>query len=283
MVEQAAFTDITLEIVDHLATITITRPEKLNALRIETYDELAAALGIAAHDETVGAVVVTGAGDRAFSAGGDLSMAQSMLVSVGSAREHFFRRMVRVSTAITDLGVPVIAEVRGACVGGGAELTLFCDYVIAADDAYFRFNGTDIGGCSWWGAPQLLPVMVGMRRAQSLLLESQRIDAPEAARIGLITRSVPASELRSTVEQLTERLLDLSAEGLRLTKAALRSTAELMLSPMSAHAEMNAAATAGPDAHRAFESFLAGRQLDWRAQRPGGKPTEAPLSEERQP
>lgn len=283
MADHTAFTDITLDIVDNVATITIARPDKLNALRIETYDELAAALDIVAHDETVGAVVITGAGDRAFSAGGDLSMAQSMLVSVHSARDHFFHRMLRVSTAITDLGVPVIAEVRGACLGGGAELCLFCDYVIAADDAYFKFNGTEIGGCSWWGAPQLLPAMVGMRRAQSILLESERIGAEEAARIGLITRSVPPSELRATVEDLTGRLLDLSSEGLRLTKAALRSTAELMLSSMTAHAEMNAAATAGPDLHRAFESFLNGQQLDWRAQRPGVKPAARPPSEEKQP
>lgn len=283
MADQPTFSDIALEIAGHVATITIARPEKRNALRIETYDELAAALDIVAHDVTVGAVVITGAGDRAFSAGGDLSMATSMLVSAHAAREHFFRRMLRVSTAITELSVPVIAEVRGACVGGGAEMTLFCDYVVASDDAYFIFNGTDIGGCSWWGAPQLLPLMVGMRRAQSILFESQRIEASEAARIGLINRSVPGSELRSTVDHLTERLLDLSADGIRLTKAALRSTAALLLSPMSAHAEMNAMAAAGPELQGAFESFLAGRQPDWRAQRPTGAPLHAPPPEKSQP
>jgi enoyl-CoA hydratase/carnithine racemase len=145
---------------------------------------------------------------------------------------------------------------------------LFCDYVIAAEEAFFIFNGTQIGGCSWWGAPQLLPVLVGLRRAEEILYESRRVEAAEAERIGLITRAVPRSLLQSEVDSRCERLLDLSAEGLRLTKAGLRATKELLLATMTVQADMNAAATAGPDLHHAFDAFLAGERMDWRAARP---------------
>src|SRR5437879_1401796 len=237
------YADLTFDRADGVATITVNRPDKLNALRTETYEELTDALERASADETVGVVVLTGAGDRAFSAGGDLTMAQTMLTGLHPARDHFFRRMLPVSTAIMHAGVPVICAVNGACVGGGAELSLFCDYVIAAEEAFFIFNGTQIGGCSWWGAPQLLPVLVGLRRAEEILYESRRVEAAEAERIGLITRAVPRSLLKSEVDKRCERLLDLSAEGLRLTKAGLRATKELLLATMTVQADMNAAAT----------------------------------------
>jgi enoyl-CoA hydratase/carnithine racemase len=272
--------DLIFEQADGVATITINRPDKLNALRIETYEELAEAFGRAGADETVGVVVVTGAGDRAFSAGGDLTMAQTMLTSLHSARDHFFRRMLPVSTAIMHVGVPVICAVNGACVGGGAELSLFCDYVIASHDAFFVFNGTQIGGCSWWGAPQLLPLLVGLRRAEEILYESRRVGAIEAERIGLITRAVPSSSVQSEVDSRCQRLLDVSAEGLRLTKAGLRATKELLLATMTVQADMNAAATAGPDLHQAFDTFLAGKQMDWRAVRPGLAAREPQITEE---
>jgi enoyl-CoA hydratase/carnithine racemase len=177
-------------------------------------------------------------------------------------------RMMRVSTLMTDLGAPVICKVNGLCVGGGAELMLFSDVVIAAEHAYFAFNGTDIGGCSWWGAPQLLPLMVGLRRAEEILYESRRVTAAEAERIGLITRCVAKDRLDAEVEERCQLILDLSAEGLRLTKAALRATRAQVLSTMTTAAETNAAAVAGPELHRAFDAFLAGERMDWRSLRP---------------
>jgi enoyl-CoA hydratase/carnithine racemase len=274
------YSDLTLEQFEGVATITVNRPDKLNALRAETYQELTDALRRAGANDTVGVVVLTGAGDRAFSAGGDLTMAQTMLTSLHSARDHFFRRMLPVSTAIMHIGVPVICAVNGGCVGGGAELSLFCDYVIAAEEAFFIFNGTEIGGCSWWGAPQLLPVLVGLRRAEEILYESRRVEAAEAERIGLITRAVPRAMVQSEVDRRCQRLLDLSAEGLRLTKAGLRATKELLLATMAVQADMNAAATAGPDLHHAFDAFLAGKRMDWRAGRPRMSDSDSQLTKE---
>jgi enoyl-CoA hydratase/carnithine racemase len=262
------YSDLLVEVTPGVLTVTINRPERLNALRIETYDQLAEVIESAGSDPTVAAVVITGAGERAFSAGGDLAMAQTSLTTSQAMRAHFMQRMLRVSTAMTNLGVPVICAVNGACVGGGAELAMFADYIIAADGAYFLFNGTDIGGCSWWGAPQLLPLYIGMRRTEEILYESRRVYADEAERIGLVTMTVPAAELAGEVRARTERLLDLSPEGIRLTKSALRSVKEQMLVSMAAHVEANAA-TAGPDLQRAFDGVTSGQRINWRATRPG--------------
>ena len=221
----------------------------------------------AAGDPSAGVVVITGAGAKAFSSGGDITMAQTLLTGVHASRQHFMQRMLGVSTAMMDLGVPVVGKVNGLCVGGGAEMLLFADMVIAAEHAYFAFNGTQIGGCSWWGAPQLLPVMIGMRRAEDLLYTSRRVPAAEAAQIGLITACVTAEELDAEVDRRCQQLLDLSAEGLRLTKAALRATREQTLATMRAAAEANAVAVAGPELHAAFDAFLAGTPMDWRALR----------------
>ncbi len=263
-----SYEDLVYEAAGGVATITLDRPEKLNALRIQTYEELAAALREAGADESVGVVVLRGAG-RAFCAGGDVEMAQTMLTSEHAGRAHFFDRMIGVSNLVLGLGKPVVCAVQGACVGGGAELSTFADLVVADESAYFVFNGTAIGGCSWWGGPQLLPLLVGMRKAEEILYLSSRVPAEEAARIGLITAVVPVGELESRTAELCARILDLSEQGVRLTKAALRSTKELLLTGMSASAEVNASALANGDMHAAFDAFLEGREFSWRELRAG--------------
>jgi enoyl-CoA hydratase/carnithine racemase len=262
------FEDILYDVSGGVARITFNRPDTLNSLRIKTFDELVAALRLADEDETVGVVVVAGAG-RAFCAGGDVEMAQTMLTSERAGRHHFFGRMMMASDLAVALSKPVICSVQGACVGGGAELTMFADMVIADETAYFLFNGTAIGGCSWWGAPQLLPLYVGMRKAEEILYLSRRVTAEEAGRIGLVTRVVPAGELETATNELCDSILDLSEEGMRFTKSALRSVKELVLASMSASAEMNASALGKGDLHAAFDAFREGRTMSWRALRPG--------------
>jgi enoyl-CoA hydratase/carnithine racemase len=262
------FEDILYDVSGGVARITLNRPDKLNALRIKTFEELAAALRLADEDETAGVVVVGGAG-RAFCAGGDVEMAQTMLTSERAGRYHFFGRMMTASDLAIALSKPVVCAVQGACVGGGAEFALFADMIVADETAYFVFNGTAIGGCSWWGAPQLLPLYVGMRRAEEILYLSRRVKADEAGRIGLVTRVAPAGELERATDELCGAVLDLSEEGMRFTKAALRSVKELVLASMSASAEMNASALGKGDLHAAFDAFREGRTMSWRELRPG--------------
>jgi enoyl-CoA hydratase/carnithine racemase len=260
--------DVLYEASRGMATITLNRPDKLNALRAQTFEELREAFRAAEIDETVGVAVVRGAG-RAFCAGGDIDMAQALLTSEHAGRRHYFDRMIAASDVVLASGKPFVFAVHGACVGGGAELALFADMVIAEEGAYFVFNGTEIGGCSWWGGPQLLPALVGMRRAEEIMFLSRRVYAEEAARIGLITRAVPEGALERETDAVCQRILDLSEEGMRLTKAAFRTTKQLLLTGMSASAEMNVAALGKPDLHAAFDAFLEGRTMSWRALRPG--------------
>jgi enoyl-CoA hydratase/carnithine racemase len=261
------FEDITYEVGGGIASITLNRPDKLNALRGQTYEELTAAFRLTGQDERVGVVVVKGAG-RAFCSGGDMEMAQQ-LTTEHAGRAHYFGRMIGTSDAVLDLGKPVVFAVQGACVGGGAELALFADIVIADETAFFLFNGTAIGGCSWWGAPQLLPVLVGMRRAEEILYLSKRVYGEEAAEIGLITRVVPEGELATATDAICQEMLDLSEDGMRMTKAAFRSTKELLLSGMTAAAEMNVAVLAKPDLHAAFDAWRERGEMSWRSLRAG--------------
>lgn len=258
------FADILYSKSNNIATITINRPDKHNALRINTFEELARATADAAKDPSIGVLVITGAGERAFCAGGDLEMAHA-LNSEHAMRVHHFDRMLQLSAMIVRMDKPVLCAVNGLAVGGGAELACFCDLVIASDSASFLFNGVRLGGCSWWGAPQLLPLMVGLRKAQQILYLAAPLPAPQAERIGLIHAVTPANELRSQIEIWTNRLLDLSPTGLRMTKAALRSLIERALAPMTDAAEANAAVQTGRESRAAFEAFLAKRAVDWRA------------------
>jgi len=260
--------DIVYDAAGGIGRITLNRPDKLNALRVTTYEELARALREAGSDPEVGVVVIAGAG-RAFCAGGDVGMAQTALTDERAGRKHYFGRMIALSQEILMMDKPVVCAVQGACVGGGAEMITFADLVIAGRSAYFLFNGTAIGGCSWWGAPQLLPLQVGLRRAEEILLLSARVSSEEAAEIGMINRVVDDEDLASEVENVCQQILDLSEEGVRLTKAAIRSVKESLLASMTASAEMNVSALGKPDLHAAFDAFLEGRQMSWRALRPG--------------
>jgi enoyl-CoA hydratase/carnithine racemase len=115
----------------------------------------------------------------------------------------------------------------------------------------------------------LLPILIGLRRAEEVLYLSSQLSAQQALDYGLINRVVPRSELSAATDELCNRLLDLSAEGLRQTKAALRSTKEVMLLGLTAAAETNASAVAGPELQQAFEAFLAKKPFNWRSTRPG--------------
>jgi enoyl-CoA hydratase/carnithine racemase len=260
------YEDIIFDIQDGIARLTINRPERRNALREQTFTELTEAIEVVEDDERVGVIVLTGAGEKAFCAGGDLEMA-AKLTTTAAVREHYVRRMMRLSDAVVTASKPIICAVDGACIGGGAELVTFCDYVFATERSHFAFSGTDIGGSAWWGAAQLLPLMVGMRKADDILLSSRRVDAKEAVEIGLITRVVPTGKLDVAVAEQCDALLRVSAEGIRQTKAALRATKETLLRTMSTSVEMAIASHTGSDVLAALDAVKSGNRIDWRKRR----------------
>jgi enoyl-CoA hydratase/carnithine racemase len=203
-----AYSDILYEKANGIARITINRPSRLNAIRIETYEELTAALWVAASDDAVRIVVLTGAGEQAFSTGGDVEMAQTVLTTEHAARMHMWR-VTRVSEPILRMDKPVLCAVNGLACGSGVEIMMFCDLAIASETATFNFSATDNGYCIGWGVPQLLPLQVGFRRAEELLFLSKRISADQAAEIGLITRAIPKSKFAAEVDYLCRRILEM--------------------------------------------------------------------------
>ncbi len=216
-------------------TVTIDRPEVLNALDVETLDGLRDAFAAAAADHQVGVVVLTGAGDRAFSTGADLDEQQAFL----DRRSDYWTWMghfIDAIDAIRDCPKPVIARLNGIVVGGGNELNLACDLAVAADDIEIRQVGPSRGSVPAGGATQWLPIVIGDRRAREMLLLNRPISAAQALEWGLVNRIVPRSELDAAVDDLTDELLAKMPEIVRATKAQLHFWKDLSWSLTIRHA-----------------------------------------------
>src|SRR5579863_3759643 len=197
------FSNLRLEKQPPLATLTIDRPKVLNALNRETIEELSAAVDNLAADDSIRAVLLTGAGDRAFVAGADIR--ELAALGLGEARavslrgQQVFRRM-------ETLGKPVIACIRGFALGGGCELAMACTLRIAADDAKLGQPEAKLGLPPGYGGSQRLPRLVGRSAALKLLLTGAIIGAEEALRIGLVDEVVPAGELMNRAEALAKEI-----------------------------------------------------------------------------
>jgi enoyl-CoA hydratase len=198
-----SFQLLTLDVADRIATLTINRPDKLNALNDATVAELGAAIDELRTRDDVGGVILTGAG-RAFVAGADIAELSSQGPINGKARaqrgQDVFRRFETSPK-------PVIAAVNGFALGGGCELAMACHVRIAAESAKFGQPETKLGIGPGYGGTQRLPRLVGKGRALQLLLSGEMIDAAEAFRIGLVNRVVPAAELMSAARAMMAQML----------------------------------------------------------------------------
>jgi len=207
------FKSIIYESIDGVAKITISRPP-LNVLNIETLMEMAMALEEARKDSNVKVVVITGAGDRAFSAGVDV-------------REHFPDKIDRalesfhkVFHALVDLHKPTVAMVEGFALGGGCELAAACDMVVASENARFGQPEISVGAIPTV-ATVLLPRLIGRRRAFELIFTGDVIGAEEAKQIGLVNKVVPLDKLADATNELTNKLKEKSPIVLKLTRIAI--------------------------------------------------------------
>lgn len=214
----SAYDDITFEIVDQVAWLTLNRPRYHNAFREHTLDEIVRALRTVREDRTIVAVVITGAGDQAFSAGGDFHA----MMRLNRQNGHLWNeRMLETAMTIRGLHIPVIAMVNGHCMGGGHELALWCDIVIASENAVFGQTGAKVGACPTVGATQYLPRLIGERRAREMIFFARKFTAQEAVTIGLANVVVSQAELRQTTLEWCERLKGHSSQTIRATKTSL--------------------------------------------------------------
>jgi enoyl-CoA hydratase len=203
-----------------IATLTLNRPAALNALNRNVLEEMARVIREIRHDSSVRVLIVTGAGDRAFVAGADIAAMSKMTPTEGL---EFGRLGHRVMESFEDLAIPVIAAVNGFALGGGLELALACDLIIASEKARFGQPEINLGLIPGFGGTQRLPHRIGHNKARELIMTGEMFDAKTALEWHLANQVVPADQLLDTTRKLAEKIASKSAFALRQAKAALRA------------------------------------------------------------
>jgi 2-ketocyclohexanecarboxyl-CoA hydrolase len=217
-------TDVRYEVEQGLAWITIDRPERMNAFRAHTVDELIRCLKRAWASADVGVVCLTGAGDRAFCTGGDQKQ-RAETGDYGSSESGRFE-VEYLHRLIREVPKPVIAAVNGYAIGGGHVLHVLCDLTIAADTAVFGQTGPRVGSFDAGFGTAYLARVVGEKRAREIWMLCRRYDARTAERWGLANKVVPAAELRGEVRGWADEILSLSPTALRFVKQSFNTDTE---------------------------------------------------------
>jgi naphthoate synthase len=217
-------TDVAYEVDNGLAWITINRPERMNAFRARTVDELIHCFTSAWADPEVGVVCLTGAGDRAFCTGGDQKQ-RAETGDYGPSLSGLFE-VERLHRLVREIPKPVIAAVNGYAIGGGHVLHVICDLTIAADTAIFGQNGPRVGSFDAGFGTGFLARAIGEKRAREIWFLCRRYDAETAERWGLVNKVVPAAELRAEVRQWADEIMQLSPTSLRFLKQSFNAETE---------------------------------------------------------
>jgi dihydroxynaphthoic acid synthetase len=254
------YSDITVAVADGAAWLTIDRPEVKNAFREQTLDQLIDALKHTREDPTIACVVITGAGESAFSAGGDFH-AMMRLNRVNGAMWN--DRMLGLAMTIRGLAIPVIAMVNGWCMGGGHELALWCDLVIASENAVFGQSGAKVGACPTVGATQYLPRIIGERLAREMIFLARRFSAEEAQKIGLINKVVPHEELLAATKEWVATIRSHSSQTLRYTKKSLNHESDALYPAWQQGMELLAMVWGSEESLEGMNAFLENRKPDF--------------------
>jgi enoyl-CoA hydratase len=241
--------------------VTLNRPKALNALNEATLRELRAAVATIAAERRVRCLVVTGAGEKAFCAGADIAAMVEM--SPVEAR-RFARLGHELMHAIEELPIPVIAAVNGFALGGGLELALACDFIIASANARFGQPEINIGVIPGFGGTQRLPRRVGIGRGRELIYSGDLIDAAEALRIGLANAVLPLEDLRDAVDRRAAALAAKAPVAIEQAKAAINAGANTDLPTACAYeAEAFGMTFASSDRTEGMRAFLEKRAAEW--------------------
>lgn len=249
-----------------IATITLNRPERLNALTFEVYRELTDTLAAMKSEPTIRVVVITGAG-RAFCSGGDVHDIIGELFSRNMEGLFEFTRMTcELVHNIRALPQPVIASLNGTTAGAGACIALAADIRIASDAAKIAFLFVKVGlSGADMGAAYLLPRVVGLSKATELLYTGDFVDAAEAERIGLYNKVVPVDQLLNVTREFAERLARGPAFALAKTKEMLnRELFSNLETALESEAQAQAICMQHPDYREAYEAFVAKREAKFR-------------------
>lgn len=204
-----------------VSTLTVNRPDALNALNRSVLEQIAQVLREVRHDSSVRVLIVTGAGAKAFVAGADIAAMSKMSTVDGL---EFSRLGHRVMQTFEDLPIPVIAAVNGFALGGGMELALACDLIVASEKARFGQPEINLGLIPGFGGTQRLPHRIGQAKARELIMTGDMLDASSALQLGLVGQVVAPEQLIETARKLADKIASKSAFALRQAKAALRAS-----------------------------------------------------------
>ena len=226
MLPRMSYRTILVERDAHVATLTLNRPEKLNALNVELVGELLAAVLELDADASVRAVIVTGAGEKAFAAGADIAAMSEMTTSQAKA---FADLGHAVGAAIESAHFPAIAAINGFALGGGCELALACDFAYASDKAKLGQPEVNLGVIPGFGGTQRLLRRVGIARARELCMTGDIIGAEEALRIGLVNAVVPHAELMNKARETAKKIASKGPVAIAQCKRVLLRGADIPL------------------------------------------------------
>src|SRR5687768_4439782 len=254
------YEDILYEVKDQVAWVTINRPRVLNAFREQTLDEMIDALKSTREDPSIVCAVVTGAGDKSFSAGGDFFAMKRLNFTNAYMWND---RMLGLAMTIRGLPIPVIAMVNGWCMGGGHELALWCDLVIASENAVFGQTGAKVAACPTVGATQYLPRIIGERLAREMIFMARTFPAAEAVQVGLINRCVPKADLLKETLAWCEKAKGHSAQTLRATKKSLNYESDELYASWQHGMELLANIWGTEESLEGMQAFLDRRKADF--------------------
>ncbi|HWL69862.1 MAG TPA: crotonase/enoyl-CoA hydratase family protein [Geminicoccus sp.] len=264
--------NVLVEVAERIALVTLNRPDRLNALDFATIDRLQALLDGFEADGEVGAVILTGAGERAFSAGADIhEFTGSVRAGVATAVRDFVLRGQRLTARIERFPKPVIVAVNGLAYGGGCEITEAAPLALASERASFAKPEIRLGMPPTFGGTQRLPRLAGRKRALALLLSGEPFSAAHALEIGLVNQVVPHEQLLPAARDLAGRILRHAPEAIAAVLAAATGGLDLSIGDgLALEAEQFRRVAASGRLLPGLEAWAARRGRDGRALNPAG-------------
>jgi enoyl-CoA hydratase len=248
------------DVDNHVAVVTINRPDKLNALNEGVIDELDDCFAELSSLDEVRCIVLTGAGDKAFVAGADITQFADMDVD---AADQFARRGQQVFSRIEESAAPVIAAVNGYALGGGCELALACHIRLASENASFGQPEVNLGVIPGYGGTQRLPRTVGRGLALEMILSGDPITAARAFEIGLVNRVTPQADLLATAMKLAGRIASRGPVAVKLARQAVLASDRLLEDGLDEEARLFGKAFATKDVTEGVAAFLERRKPDF--------------------
>jgi len=256
------YTNLLYDVEDSIALITVNRPEKLNPLNIDTVDALDACFADISSDSGVKAVILTGAGEKAFVVGADISQLTELSALSG---QQWGLRGQQVFSRIENLTKPVIAAVNGYALGGGLELAMSCHIRIASANAKLGQPEVKLGIVPGYGGTQRLPRLVGKGRALEMILTGDPVTAEEASGIGLVNRVVPLDELIPAARRIASRILENGPVAVALCLQAVNQGVEMPLdAALTFEASQFGLSCATEDIREGTRAFLEKRKAEFK-------------------